>query len=180
MERLIVSSKIELEHLKITHAFQVFQAIDQNRDFLSPWLPFIQDTETQEDTEAFIRSVNSLSSTDRDEVFVIWYNGYMAGLIGYKDIDRINQKIEIGYWLIESMTGKGIVSLSTKTLIDFAFSTMEMNRIEIRCGVGNNKSSAIPKRLGFRLEGVIRDGEKHIHNYIDLELYSCLKREWLF
>lgn len=178
MERLIVNDKIELEHLKFIHAFQVFQAIDQNREFLSPWLPFIQDTETQEDTEAFIRSVNSKPAPDRDEVFVIWHKKRFAGLIGYKDTSRVNQKTEIGYWLIESMTGKGIVTMAVKALIEFAFTNMDMNRIEIRCGVGNFKSSAIPKRLGFQFEGVEREGEKHQDKFIDLEVYSCLKKEW--
>lgn len=178
MERLIVSNKIELERLKITHAFQVFQAIDRNRAFLSPWLPFVQDTDSQDDTEAFIRSVASKSAGERDEVFVIWYENYFAGLIGFRDTDRVNLKTEIGYWIIEAMTGKGIVTLSTKALVEFAFSTMSMNRIAIRCGVGNDKSSAVPKRLGFQLEGVERGGEKHHKKFIDLEVYSLLKREW--
>lgn len=178
MEKLIVNSKIALEPLKFSHAFQMFQAIDQNRAFLSPWLPFVQDTETQEDTESFIQSVTSVAPKDRDEVFVIWYNNRFAGLIGFKDTDRVNRKTEIGYWLIESMTGKGIIALSTKSLIEFAFSHLKMNRIVIRCGVGNYKSSAVPKRLGFQMEGVERDGEKHQTRYIDLEVYSLLRKEW--
>jgi len=178
VERLIVNRKIELEQLKFSHAFQVFQAIDRNRPFLSPWLPFVQDTETQEDTETFIQSITSKSDTDRDQVFVIWYENRFAGLIGYKDTDWINLKTEIGYWLIESMTGKGIALLSAKTLINFAFSDMGINRIVIRCGVGNDKSSAIPERLGFRFEGIEYEGEKHQDRYIDLKVFSCLKKDW--
>ena len=179
MERLIVNKRVELERLKITHAFQVFQAIDRNRKFLSPWLPFVQDTDSQEDTEAFIRSVVAKPSAERDEVFVIWYENRFAGLIGYRDTDRINLKTEVGYWIIEAMTGKGIVTLSVKALIEFAFSSMGMNRVEIRCGVGNRKSARIPLRLGFQLEGVEREGEKHQTKYIDLEVYSILKKEWI-
>ncbi len=178
MERLQVNSKIELERLKYSHAFQVFQAIDTNRDFLKTWLPFVQDTETQEDTEAFVRSVTSRPTSERDEVFVIWYEGHFAGLIGYKDTDRVNLKTEIGYWLIKRMTGKGIITQATKALVDFAFSNLGMNRIIIRCGVGNDKSAAIPRRLGFSCEGTEREGEKHHNKYIDLEIYSYLKREW--
>lgn len=178
MERLIVNTNIELEKIKITHAFQVFQAIDTNREFLAPWLPFVQDAESQEDMEEFIRSINFKPSAERDEVFVIWYKKHFAGLIGYRDTDRINQKTEIGYWIIRAMTGKGIVTLSTKTLLEYAFTQMTMNRITIRCGVGNHKSSAIPKRLGFQYEGIERNGEKHQQRFIDLEVYSLLKKEW--
>ena len=178
MEKLIVNHRIELERLKMTHAFQVFQAIECNREFLSPWLPFVQDTECQEDTEAFVQSVVSKSGTERDEVFVIWFEKKFAGLIGFRDTDRVNLKTEIGYWIIETMTGKGIVTQSAKALVDFAFTHMAMNRIAIRCGVGNSKSSAIPKRLGFHFEGVERQGEKHHKKYIDLEVYSFLKADW--
>lgn len=178
MGRLIVNQKIELEHLKFSHAFQVFQAIDRNRAFLSPWLPFVQDTETQEDTETFIQAITAKSGKEPDDVFVIWYDNCFAGLIGYKDTDRINLKTEIGYWLIESMTGKGIALLSTKALTDFAFSNLGMNRVVIRCGVGNDKSSAIPERLGFQFEGIELEGEKHQKTFIDLKVYSCLKKDW--
>jgi ribosomal-protein-serine acetyltransferase len=53
-----------------------------------------------------------------------------------------------------------------------------MNRIQIRCGVGNTKSSAIPRRLGFTYEGTERCGERHNNSYIDLEVFSILKKEW--
>jgi len=66
-----------------------------------------------------------------------------------------------------------------RKLVEFAFRNMEMNRVQIRCGVGNHKSAAIPRRLGFTLEGIERAGERHDHSYIDLEVYSLLKKEWV-
>ena len=176
---LTVSANIRLERLNITHAFMVFQAIDKNREYLSPWLPFVQDTQSQEDTEAFIDSVTNKSTNDRDEVFVIWFQDKFAGLIGYKDTDRVNMKTEIGYWLIESMSGKGIISQSVKELVSFAFAQMDMNRIQIKCAIGNTKSVAIPKRHGFVFEGIERSGEKHQQKFVDLEIYSMLKKDWM-
>jgi ribosomal-protein-serine acetyltransferase len=55
---------------------------------------------------------------------------------------------------------------------------MDMNRIQIKCGVGNSRSSNVPKRLGFHFEGIEQDGEKHKNRFIDLEVYSMLKRDW--
>ena len=79
----------------------------------------------------------------------------------------------------KDMTGKGIASRSAKKMINIAFRNMNMNRVRICCGVGNNRSSAIPKKLGFTFEGIERDGEKHSGKYIDLEVYSLLRKEWL-
>lgn len=178
MKPLIVNKQIRLEVIKYIHAFQIFQAIEQNREFLSKWLPFVEQTNTQGDTEEFIRSVLAEPVEFRENVFVIWFQDHFAGLIGFKDTDRLNMKTEIGYWLIEKMTGKGIMKKSAEALIQLVFMTMKMNRVQIKCGVGNEKSAAIPKRLGFQFEGIERAGEKHKHHFIDLEVYSLLKEEW--
>jgi ribosomal-protein-serine acetyltransferase len=178
MKPLIVNQHIKLEQIKYIHAFQIFQAIDQNREFLLKWLPFVEQTNTQEDTESFIRSILAEPSDTRENVFVIWYQDHFAGLIGFKDTDWLNLKTEIGYWLIEKMTGKGIMKNSVEVLVQYAFMVMKMNRIQIKCGVGNEKSAAIPKRLKFQFEGIERAGEKHKNHFIDLKVYSLLKEEW--
>ena len=178
MEKLIIDDHQFLERLNLLHVEAIFNAIDQNRKFLRKWLPFVDFTNKIIDTERFVRSILEKSSANRDEVYVIWYNFEFAGLIGFKDIDRINDKIEIGYWLIEKLTGKGIATAATRKMVNLAFRNMEMNRVQIRCGIGNEKSSAIPRRLGFFFEGIERNGERHNHSYIDLEVFSLLKCEW--
>lgn len=178
MEKLSIDDNTFLEKLNLTHVETIFQAIDQNRAFLRKWLPFVDFTQKVADTERFIRSVINKVTSNRDEVYVIWYQYEFAGLIGFKDIDRVNDKIEIGYWLIQKMTGKGIASEATRKMVNLAFRNMDMNRVVIRCGVGNEKSSAIPKRLGFSFEGIERSGERHNQSYIDLEVFSLLRNEW--
>lgn len=179
MEKLIINDYTFLEELKLSHAEIIFTAIDQNRAFLRKWLPFVDFTQKLADTERFVRSVMNKITSNRDEVYVIWHKHEFAGLIGFKDIDRINDKIEIGYWLIRKMTGKGIATEATRKMVNLAFRNMDMNRVTIRCGVGNEKSSAIPKRLGFTFEGIERNGERHNHNYIDLEVFSLLRNDWV-
>lgn len=179
MEKLQISEDLFLERLKLSHTDIVFEAIDQNRNFLRKWLPFVDLTKRASDTERFIRSLIDKQTGARDEVYTIWFKYEFAGLIGFKDIDRLNNRIEIGYWLTEKMTGKGIATEATRKMVNLAFRNMEMFRVQIRCGVGNTKSSAIPKRLGFSYEGIERSGERHNRNYIDLEMYSLLRPEWV-
>lgn len=178
MEKLSIDDNEFLEKLNLSHAETIFKAIDQNRKFLRRWLPFVDFTRKVGDTEKFVRSILDKHTANRDEVFVIWYKYDFAGLIGFKDIDRINDKIEIGYWLTEKMTRKGIATAAARKMVNLAFRNMNMNRIQIRCGIGNEKSSAIPRRLGFVFEGIERCGERHNHSYIDLEVFSLLKTEW--
>ena len=178
MEKLIIDDHQFLERLTLSHVEILFNAIDQNRSFLRKWLPFVDFTQKMNDTERFVRSILEKPFARRDEVYLIWYKNEFAGLIGFKDTDRINDKIEIGYWLVEKMTGKGIATAAVRKMVNLAFRNMEMNRVQIRCGAGNHKSAAIPRRLGFSFEGIERCGERHNHSYIDLEVYSLLKIEW--
>ena len=84
----------------------------------------------------------------------------------------------IGYWLGEEFQGKGIMTAASRILIHYAFDEFQLNRVEIRCAVGNTRSRAIPERLGFIQEGMIGDGEWLYDHYVDLIVYRMLAREW--
>ena len=177
MEYIRVNSKIELETLKLSMTDVIFETIDRDREFLTRWLPFVDYTQNKSDTENFIKSVVNQPGRKRDEVYSIWYKHEFAGLIGFKETDWINRKTELGYWLAERMQGKGIITASTEKLVRFAFQKLNMNRVQVKVAVGNSKSSAIPKKLGFKFEGVEREGERHRNTYFDLEVYSYLKSD---
>ena len=178
MSRVNIQPGFYLESLGMEHAEIVYEAINTNREHLSRWLPFVTYTRKPEDTEEFVSSVVNKKPHEKEEVFTIWHNEEFAGLIGYVNTDRVNRKTEIGYWLVKKKEGKGIVTAATRQLIKLAFKRLDMNRITIRCAVGNSRSSAIPKRLEFTFEGIERQGEKHGEIYFDLETYSLLKKEW--
>ena len=151
--------------------------MDKDRKYLKTWLPFVDQTTEVSDTEKFIERVLENTETKKNEIFSIWFHEEFAGLIGFNDIDWLNRKTEIGYWLAEQMQGKGIATLSAEKLIHYGFKKLKLNRIQIKVAVGNTKSASIPKRLGFIFEGIERSGELHGRKYVDLEVYSRLKSD---
>ncbi len=173
MEHHRISEHLRLERINISMAPVVFESIDRDRDYLRKWLPFVDYTLDVSDTEKFIKSI-SHESSNRDDIYCIWYKEEFAGLVGYKDIDRVNRKTEIGYWLVKGMQGKGIITACVETLVKFAFRKMKMNRVQIKVALGNSKSEAVPIRLGFTEEGVERAGEFHSGRFLDLKVYSLL------
>jgi len=94
------------------------------------------------------------------------------------DIDLMNNKAEIGYWLGYSYVGKGIMTRSCEALIRYAFDDLELNKLWIRCAVENARSCNIPKQLGFSFEGIERQGGLMHGKYMDLKVYSLLRKEW--
>ena len=90
-------------------------------------------------------------------------------------MDYENKKATIGYWLDKEHQGKGIMTRSVKILINFAFTELGLNRIQINCAPENTKSSSIPKRLGFTKEGITRQAEWIYDHFVDWEQYSLIK-----
>jgi ribosomal-protein-serine acetyltransferase len=178
MEYIQVNNHIHLEAIMLSAAPVIFETIDRDRKYLSEWLPFVEFTRSVSDTELFIKSM-IYQNGKKDEVFTIWYNLEFAGLIGFKDTDHVNRKTELGYWLAEKMQGKGIASTCVAALVKYAFRKLQINRIQIKVAKDNHKSTAIPVRLGFLLEGTEREGELLDSNFRDLEVYSLLKSDWI-
>jgi len=178
MHSIVVSNEILLERITINDAATIFHAVDQNRTHLKKWLPFVNSTNEIIDSESFIKNIIAHREENKNEVFTIWYKGEFAGLIGFHNTDRNNEKTEIGYWLIREMTGKGIIHKSCIVLIGLAFNSLLMNRITIKCAVGNDASEKVATRLGFTFEGIERNGERYHLRFFDLKVYSMLKSEF--
>lgn len=173
-----LNETIELRQLQLEDASDIFHAIDTQRAYLGKWLPFVEYTQTEDDSAWFVQDALNQPDDKKEFLFVIHVAGSFAGLIGFKDTDKMNQRTEIGYWLCEAYQGKGIMSAAVQTLCDFAFGELNINRIQIKCAIGNVPSKRIPQRLGFTLEGIERQGELLAGGvFADLEIYSKLKEE---
>ncbi|MDR1739856.1 MAG: GNAT family N-acetyltransferase [Bacteroidales bacterium] len=177
-QTLTIDTEIQLRPLELNDYQDIFNTIDSQRKYLGQWLPFVKFTRQPKDSKDFVEMTINQPEDRFESVFTIRYENQFAGLIGFKGTDRQNKKTEIGYWLSEKLQGKGIVTKSVKRLCDFAFQELGLNRIQIKCAVGNEKSKSIPKRLGFIWEGIERDGELLSGNmFTDIATYSKLKRE---
>jgi len=172
-----IAEGLYLRPAVVTDAPSLYWLIDKQRPYLRQWLPFIDASQEVSDTEIFLQYVTAKGNT-QDKVFVIMYQHEVSGLISFKAIDYQHRKLEIGYYLSEQQQGKGIMRRSCQALVNYAFERMGMNRIQIKVGVGNFRSSNIPKKLGFRMEGVQREAEFLNGQFHNLEVYSLLQREW--
>lgn len=173
--RIEISDNVFLREIELSDSQDMFYLIDSQREYLGEWLPFVPFTASVADSEEFIRSVTEIPAERREPVFAIIADGKFAGTIGFKDTDQGNLRTEIGYWLGRQYQGKGIITTAVRKMCDYAFGDRGINRVQIKCAVGNAKSSNIPKRLGFCFEGIERDGERKADgSFRDIEVYSKL------
>jgi ribosomal-protein-serine acetyltransferase len=172
-----VDEKIRLELLEDKHAESIFHMVNTNRNHLRSWLPFVDSIQSIEYVQDFVKETTQRNNRGNEFAFVVFYENNMVGRVGVYQIDVSNKIAEIGYWIVESAQGYGIITKSCKALVDFCFTDLRLNRIEIKCGIANGKSNAISKRLNFTHEGVMRQAELLNGDFIDLNLYSLLKNE---
>ncbi len=159
------------------YAEQLFALTDRNRDFLKQWLPWLDGVTRPEHSREFINSQLLAFQQGRALHCSILYRGQLAGVLAYNSIDRANGTGHVGYWLGREYNGKGLMTECLRDLVTVGFRYYALNRIEVRCAAGNHKSRAIPERLGFRREAVLRQQEWLYDKYVDHVVYGLLKSE---
>jgi ribosomal-protein-serine acetyltransferase len=176
--KIRVDDSIILELIDYHHAEMLYQLVKSNRLHLREWLPWVDHMRTVEDFRRYINASKQRFTNNTEMGFVILAKYVMIGRIGLYNVDLNNKSASIGYWLDKEWLGKGVITRSCKAVIDDAFKRLQLNRIEIRAAVENTKSQAIPEKLGFKKEGIIRQGEFVNDHFVDLYVYSLLREEW--
>ncbi|MBZ5696889.1 MAG: GNAT family N-acetyltransferase [Acidobacteriia bacterium] len=173
-----VADGIELRRVSTADCDELYAAIDRNRACLRTWLPWVIDTFSLSDLTEFIRQ-REIDNADRVSLTTnIRHQGKLCGAIGLHAINQRDRNTSIGYWLDEAYQGQGIMTRACRAIVTEGFRQYGLHRIEIRCATGNIRSSAIPRRLGFVEEGILREAEWLYDHWVDLRVFSMLEQDW--
>jgi ribosomal-protein-serine acetyltransferase len=176
--RIPIDAEVELRILEDWDAEELFQLIERNRAYLRQWLPWVDYETSIEDSRSFVQRTLQQYTNNESFTMGMRFQGRLAGVISYHTINWPSRHVEIGYWLAAEFQGHGLMTRACRALVDYAFTKLQLNRVEIRCATGNLRSQAIPERLGFTREGTLREGEWLYDHFVDLIVYSMLAREW--
>ena len=176
--RIDLPGGARLRPFEESDAGELFALTDGNRAHLEPWLPWVPHITSPDDSLDFIRATRRQLDEDAGmQLALVDADGAIAGVAGFHGFDWQNRATTIGYWLAADRQGRGLMTEAVRALVAHAFDERELHRIEIAAAVGNARSRAIPERLGFRVEGVRRDGERHGERYLDLVVYALLSTD---
>jgi ribosomal-protein-serine acetyltransferase len=169
---------VVLRLLRRRHARVLYHLTDRNRAHLRPWLPWTDRVKGIAGTLSFIEQGLSQSNSGAGFQAGIWVDGELVGVVGTHRIDWENRVTGLGYWIDKGHEGRGIMVRSVAAVLDYVFLNLALHRVEIRAATGNTRSRAIPERLGFRLEGVLRQDHRVGDVWQDLAVYGLLHGEW--
>src|SRR4051812_3558384 len=154
-----INQNVRLELIAERHATALFDAVDNNREHLAEFLPWVNNMQSVNDFVDYIKQCELLHEHKKEVSFVIIENEIVIGRIGLHHINPPHKKGAIGYWLTKNAQGKGIIINSCKALINYGFKNLDLHRIEIKAATHNLKSQAIAEKLKFKKEGILRQAE---------------------
>lgn len=137
----------------------VYRAIQASINELIPWMNFAHMEQSQQDLEINVREAY-IKFIKREDLRLHIFLKDTGEFIASSGLHRINwdiPKFEIGYWIDTRYSGKGYITEAVQGIVDFAFNELKARRLEIRCDPLNEKSRRVPERLGFTLEGILRN-----------------------
>ncbi len=149
----------------------------RNREHLHTYMQWMTPDYAIESTRNFVlRSIESRLER-KTLALALERDGELIGSTGFNRLEWAARVCEIGYWIASDEVGKGIITRACQVMIDYAFDELEMNRVEIRCSSENTRSAAIPERLGFKLEGILREAEVVNGRAHDFCIYGLLAED---
>lgn len=173
--RLHIDEHSEVRLLRAEDADSLYDVTIRNREFLSPWMSWTDRVIDVSDTYGFLRAAEKEAYEHTAFKAGIWRHGTLIGCIDLHQIDWSNANARIGYWLDKDHTGHGIMTRAVHLLVEYAFEALDLHRIEIHVALENHRSRRIAERLGFAMEGVLRQVQRLRGQYYDHALYALLR-----
>ena len=173
-KRLVIRSPVRDD------AAQLMDAIGETIDRFKPWMPWADRVPTLEEAEENCRKAEEsfMDGSDYRLHLFLKESSVFVGGSGLHRIDWLVPKVEIGYWIRASCSGKGYITEAVRKITRYALHEQKANRVEIRMSSRNEKSRRVPERLGFTFEGTLRNDARHLDGSLrDTCVYAKIRED---
>ncbi|AZZ60992.1 GNAT family N-acetyltransferase [Oenococcus sp. UCMA 16435] len=169
---------VELVLPEQKYAKKLFEIIEVDRKPLSMWMPWVKITKSEKNEIDFINYAREKTAKYQLLELTIIVDNQPIGMIDLHNIDRNDHRAEVGYWMFSKYQGKGIMTEALKHLLNIAFNELSLNKIIVMADSENQKSKAIPRRLGFRQEGTLKEEIFMNSQFRNLDIFAITVGEY--
>lgn len=176
----ITTPRLTIREVREGDGKAIYDAKKESLDDLKPWMGWAQcekDDLSVEEGEVTCRK-KAADFLRRDELMMLAFDkksGELVGCTGFHNIDWDIPRLEIGFWVRSSRSGKGFATEITKALSLYAFKALGANCVGITHSVGNMASQKVIEKCGFEYEGTLRRDTKVGDKLYDSMFYSLLE-----
>jgi ribosomal-protein-serine acetyltransferase len=171
-ETTLAGERVTLHAWREEDAAALQAAVASSRDHRRPWMHLADQHQTVEETRVWIVRSAARWLLREGMNFGIWSpdGERLYGSIGiYPDRWDI-PAFEISYWLRAGAEGHGYITEAAGLLTDYLLVQQGAQRVQIRCDARNTRSAAVPRRLGYALEGTLRHAERALDGTLETTL----------
>jgi [ribosomal protein S5]-alanine N-acetyltransferase len=104
-----------------------------------------------------------------------------AAFLGWIGLTRWNpdfRSASLGYVLEQAAWGHGYATEAARAVLQWAFDTLDLNRVQAEADTRNAASARVLEKLGFVLEGTLREDCVVNGEVSDSWVFGLLRREW--
>ena len=132
---------------------------------------------TIEDATRYIDNSIKLREHKKTYIYGMFAGKELVGVTSVHDINWIHKSGELFYWTRKDMRNKGIGLAGVEKMLELAFNKYGLHRIEAKMRQDNTGSVKLAEKLGFKLEGKLRDKYFNNSRHYDAFEYALLRSE---
>ena len=154
--------------LRLTDARRWILARRSSADWLSPWEVTVpgQGGAPPPGWSTYtvtLRRLRADAAAGNSLPFAVTVDGKVVGQVTVGNLGREpREPAYVGYWIDRSQAGRGITPRALALVLDHAFATLDLPRVEANIQPDNTASRRVVDKLGFRLD-VLRPGHLHVN-----------------
>lgn len=135
---------------------------------------------TIEAFERFIAWTHRMRAAGTYACFAVTIQGYdtAIGIFQVRELEPGFGCAEWGFAIGSDFWGTGVFQAGAELVVDFAFGTLGVHRLEARCAVPNGRGNGALRKIGAVQEGVLRKSFLRSGQYLDQVLYAIVEDDW--
>jgi RimJ/RimL family protein N-acetyltransferase len=167
---------IRIRPYRLDDAKAIWEAVRASMTELQPWMPWCHPAYSIDEARSWLGvQVQAFQQRTTFEFAITTDEGAYLGGCGLNQIDALNQRANLGYWVRSSAAGRGVATAATGLTRDWGFANTDLARIEILVAVGNVASRRVAEKSGAVYEGTLR-GRLVVHGIRhDAAMYAFVK-----
>jgi [ribosomal protein S5]-alanine N-acetyltransferase len=173
---VLTGSGITLRALRMSDAPALLALLtsDEVTRFISP------PPTTLDGFERFIAWTERERHAGRYVCFGVVPDGYdtAVGLFQVRQLDPSFGTAEWGFAIASAFWGSGLFTQGAQLVVDFAFETIGVHRLEARSAVENGRGNGALRKIGAVQEGILRKSFLRGGKYLDQALWAILEDDW--
>jgi ribosomal-protein-alanine N-acetyltransferase len=135
---------------------------------------------TVEGFERFIAWTHRMRTAGTYACFAVTVQGYdtAIGIFQVRELEPGFGSAEWGFAIGSAFWGTGVFQEGAELVMQFAFETLDVHRLEARCAVRNGRGNRALQKIGAVQEGVLRKSFLKDGQYLDQVLYAVVEDDW--